>query len=149
MNHALTGAIIGLTIENPVLALPVAFGSHYVMDALPHYDYDGDRSGRWIGTKSFAIVLGADAFICLLIVVALMLAQPKNWLLASACAFLATLPDAFSVMRFIHIRDGVKHVPNAYERFASKIQWFERPIGGVVEIAWFIGAGLLFITLLG
>ena len=29
-NHALTGAIIGLTVQNPWVALPAAFLSHFV-----------------------------------------------------------------------------------------------------------------------
>lgn len=147
INHALTGAIIGLTIESPVVAMPAAFLSHYVMDAIPHYDYDGDRSGRWIGSKRFALVLILDAGLCFLVVVMLALFRPSHWVNAAACAFLAALPDAFSFMRFRHIRNNEPHIPNRYERFASKIQWFERPIGAVVEITWFFAAVALFALL--
>ena len=34
-NHALTGAIIGLVIGEPVLAIALAFASHFICDALP------------------------------------------------------------------------------------------------------------------
>jgi hypothetical protein len=37
-NHALTGALIGLSVANPVLALPLAFVSHLLQDTVPHYD---------------------------------------------------------------------------------------------------------------
>jgi hypothetical protein len=148
INHALTGAVIGLSVSSPAIALPVAFASHYVMDALPHYDYDGDQSGRWIGTKRFAIVMAIDALLCGVVVAILAILQPTHWITAIIGAFVAALPDFFSVGRYIHIRKGQKHQPNAYERFAAKIQWFERPIGAVVEITWFLAMGYAFFALI-
>jgi hypothetical protein len=38
------GAIIALAISQPLIALPLAFVSHFVLDALPHYGYGG---GGW------------------------------------------------------------------------------------------------------
>ena len=35
--------------------------------------------------------------------------------------------------------------PNAYTRFASNIQWFEHPIGAVVEVAWLIALIILIV----
>jgi hypothetical protein len=35
--HALTGATIAVLIPNPVLALPLAVGSHFVLDSIPHW----------------------------------------------------------------------------------------------------------------
>jgi len=42
-NHILAGAIIGAVIKEPALALPIAFASHFVMDALPHFGYEGNK----------------------------------------------------------------------------------------------------------
>ncbi len=36
--HALVGAAIAAKIQNPALALPIAFVSHFVFDKLPHWD---------------------------------------------------------------------------------------------------------------
>lgn len=36
--HALVGAAIAVKIANPVVALPLAFVSHFVFDMLPHWD---------------------------------------------------------------------------------------------------------------
>ena len=35
-NHALTGTVLGLSIDNEVILVPVAFASHFVLDGLPH-----------------------------------------------------------------------------------------------------------------
>jgi hypothetical protein len=35
------GAAVGKTLKRPALALPVAFGSHFLLDAVPHLDSHG------------------------------------------------------------------------------------------------------------
>lgn len=37
--HALSGAVLAVGIQNPVIGLPVAFASHLVLDAIPHWDF--------------------------------------------------------------------------------------------------------------
>lgn len=139
-NHALTGAIIGLTVVNPLVAMIAAFVSHYICDAIPHYDSaDPDRLRK----KSFRAYLVADTVLCVLLVILLALTQPAVWILASLCAFLATSPDLFWINRYRHILRRTNWSPNWHSRFASKIQWFERPIGAVVEVVWFVLAIVL------
>ncbi len=36
-NHAVTGALIAGAVGNPFLAIPLAFASHFVLDAIPHF----------------------------------------------------------------------------------------------------------------
>lgn len=36
--HALAGAVIAAKITNPYLAYPLALGSHFLMDIIPHWD---------------------------------------------------------------------------------------------------------------
>jgi hypothetical protein len=38
-NHALTGTLLGLTIESPALLVPAAVGSHLLLDMTPHLGY--------------------------------------------------------------------------------------------------------------
>lgn len=145
-NHALTGAIIGLVIGSPI-ALPLAFLSHYVLDALPHFGWPGEEKAR-LKSKLFRNYLIIEAHLCFLIVIVLFVTQPANWFLAASCAFLAALPDWFSFGRFQDGRKGKPHKPNSYERFASWIQWFERPIGAIVEIAWVASAIFILANIL-
>lgn len=36
--HAIIGTVIAAKIGNPALAIPIAFASHFVADAIPHWD---------------------------------------------------------------------------------------------------------------
>lgn len=141
-NHALTGAFIGLVSGNPWLALPLAVVSHFVCDVIPHFDVPGESAEDRMGSKAFLyvqIILGA--VLCGLIVLSLAVLQPKHWLLAALCAFLAASPDLLYVPRFLHVRKtGHDNVAQFwFWQFHNDIQWFQRPIGAVVEVAWAIG----------
>lgn len=138
-NHALTGAFIGLATGNAWLAVPLAIASHFVCDAIPHYDVAGTTHAAKIGSKKFLyvqILLGA--VLCTLIVIALALLRPQHWLLAASCAFFAASPDLLFIPRYLHVRrtghDNVKRF--WFWRFHNVIQWFQKPVGIVVELAW-------------
>ena len=138
-NHALTGAIVGLVVGEPGLAIPLAFVSHFVCDALPHFGSQDTNEIR-IASKGFRNYLIVDASLCIILVIALAITQPKNWLLAAICAFLAASPDFGWINKFRQARSGKKWHPSFFSKFAGGIQWFQRPIGAVVEVVWFVGA---------
>lgn len=135
-NHALTGAIIGLSVHNPWLAIPAAVASHLICDALPHF---GSADKDIIKKRQFMNYLFAEATLCALLVFVLLLVHPAYWILGAVCAFAATSPDFISIRRFIAIRSGKVFHPSALERFLKNIQWFERPIGAAVETVWLCG----------
>lgn len=143
-NHALTGAIIGLVIGEPLVALPAALASHFVCDAIPHFG-DGTKSLKRLKTNNFRNYLVLEFCLCVLLVSCLALFRPENWFLASVCAFLATSPDLVWINKYMKTRGGQKWKRNAFEAFASNIQWFEKPIGAVVEVAWFIAALVILV----
>lgn len=136
INHALTGAIIGLVSGEPLLAVPLAIASHFICDAIPHYG----KGPESIKEDLFKNLLYIDAALCFLLVVVLAWQQPPHWQLAAVCAFLAAAPDFLSFNRFIKARQGKPWKPSMYAKFATGIQWFERPIGAVVEAVWFVVA---------
>jgi hypothetical protein len=144
-NHAVTGALIGLSLGHPV-ALPLAFASHFVLDAIPHYGDDNKR----IATRSFVIQLLIDAAFCGLLVLTLALKGPANWLLAASCAFLAASPDFMWIPKFLHARRGNKEGKShsSVIRFHTWVQWFQKPIGAVVEVVWLAGSVLLLANIL-
>lgn len=144
-NHALTGALIGLSISQPILALPIAFISHFVCDALPHFglaSYD-ERTKK---TKTFHRILYVDALLLLIII---------TWLFASgadvivlACLVLAGSPDFIWAYRYIFKENfGKKPFPpmNILSRFHSRIQWSQTLIPGFfIELVY----GLIMIVLI-
>lgn len=136
-NHALTGAVIGLSVGSPI-ALPLAFLSHFVLDSIPHFGDDDKR----IAKTSFIFQLLIDASLCGLLVLGLFFSGNAGWLLAAFCAFLAASPDFMWLPRFLRARQGKKEAEstNPVLRFHSWIQWFQRPVGAVVEMAWLAGS---------
>lgn len=135
VNHAMTGAIIGLSIANPVVAVPVAIASHFLLDSLPHY---ADDDNIPINSRTFVLQLLADAALCGLLVLVIFLRLPDTWLLPSATAFAAASPDFLSVARFTRgIRYGntSKDSKFAIRRFHTRIQ-NESPKAWPVEVLW-------------
>lgn len=142
-NHALTGAVIALSVKQPALAIPLAFLSHFVLDALPHYGVaNGDvfERNKKLLTK---IVFSTDAVLFVVTLVWLGFffhAEVSNTLLfwSAAAAYLPDLPWIYRFVREIRTR---KWEPGGrYTRIHEKIQWGERPWGIIVEILWAIGA---------
>jgi len=147
-NHAITGAIIGFLVHEPLLAIPAAVASHYACDAIPHFDKKPTiLADDWIKSSTFKRILLADASLCIALVLAIAIKHPHGWFLICVCAFAATSPDLLWVNRFIKANRKIEWKPSLISRFGSVIQWFAKPIGGLVEITWFI-AGLFVISIL-
>ncbi len=145
-NHALTGAIIGLAVGEPLIALPAALASHFVCDALPHFGSKYPK--KIIKTTGFRNYLVLEAGLCFGLVCILALLQPQHWLLASFCAFLAASPDLLWLNKYLKARRGQHWKRSTFSQFAGSIQWFQKPIGAVVEAAWFVAAIVLLIPFL-
>lgn len=144
INHALTGALIGLTVRHPFLAGGIALLSHFVLDALPHFTDEKLK----IASKKYNQYLFFDALLCVTLVLVLVIMRPLSWQLASLCAFLATTPDFMWAPAYLRARKGKKFIIPDYSlaRLHAKIQWFAKPIGAFTEILWFSGMVLLVVA---
>jgi hypothetical protein len=143
-NHALTGALIGLIVGEPLIAAPLALVSHFVCDVIPHYGVPTQRQKEQrLKSDGFRYYLVVDSSLCVALVAALVWLRPEHWQLAILCAFLAASPDLLWINRWLKARAGKPWHGTWFTRFAGDIQWFERPIGAVVEAAWFTGAVIL------
>jgi hypothetical protein len=133
-NHALTGALIGLAVGNPAVAVPLAFVSHFVLDAVPHYDPPGDSLTRIRSHRFLYEQLIANAILCIVLVVALALSRPAHWLTAAFSAFAAASPDLMWIPKFIMAKRQNRLRPNGnwLTRFHSRLQWRTGP-----ELWWF------------
>lgn len=130
-NHAALGAIIGLTVH-PVLAVPMAFASHFLLDAIPHFGYpEKEGYGGALKHRLTYAFLVFDAVGWLILAYLLYGQSLFVWF----CAFLAVSPDIFWVYRYFWFeRKGLKPPGDDITLWHRKIQWFERPIGFIVEI---------------
>lgn len=145
INHALTGAVIGTVISNPLIAGVAAFASHFVLDIIPHYD-DEDFAPKQ--SKAFLVELIADATACL-ILVGILLAFHPDWLQASICAFLGTSPDLMWTPRYLFVKKHGYDPPlkNPILRFHDRIQWLTAPHFLFLEITWLAAMTSLLFTL--
>lgn len=86
--HLLVGAAIAKAIPNPIISLPAAFASHFLFDALPHWD----GSPQTPFNKKFYFLVSLDYLFGLSMVWWFSKDNPTQiWILLGA--FSATLPD--------------------------------------------------------
>ena len=132
-NHTLSGIAIAATLPNPFVALPLAFLAHFVLDALPHFDFFQTRKS----TKLFSRVLLVDSLLAAAALVSLYILQPEYWLLLVAGGIACASPDLMWLPHFLRTKRGYTTKPhNVLLRFHKKIQWGEREWGIWVELLW-------------
>ncbi len=128
-NHAATGGLLAKYLPLPI-AIPVAFASHFILDALPHYgipNHSRDKSWFW---RAFYIVDFVAAW-TLGFVSWLVWHHPEYFLVG----FIACSPDFLWVARVItsHSFDLSKN-QNKFTKWHARIQKLERPWGIYLEI---------------
>ena len=133
-NHVLTGTAIGLAVANPMVAIPAAFMSHFVCDIIPHFGVDDEQ----MKSKAFSRFLIAEAVISTSIIIALLAYRPEQWFVAAICGFLAFLPDAIWIRKYRTLKAGESFSYTWLEGLLHNIQWYERPKGAFVELAWLL-----------
>lgn len=126
--HTLTGGLVALAVKDPLLAAPLAFTSHFVLDSTPHFGLDGldfkTPRGKVVGVL--------DCFGALIAWLALISVFPTQWFLISVGVFFACLPDLLYLPDiFFNVIPSKKLL-----RFHSRIQWSQTPIGTITDVSW-------------
>lgn len=136
-NHILTGALIGAVVKEPAIALPLALGSHFALDSLPHFGFSSWEE-RKKHKNLLEIIVGID-LILVIFVGSLFLGDSVNWLVL-ACAITAIAPDLVWVYRYILPERFGRREPAKglwLTEFHRNIQKREFPKGFVIEYAVF------------
>lgn len=134
-NHTITGAVIATLIPIPIVAIPLAFLAHFVLDALPHFGFD-DHSD-----KNFIFILAGDFALAMAVLISIFLLQLPNWPLLIASGIVCASPDLMWLPRWITELKGKTPKPMGFVRkFHAKIQWAEvqDQFGVLSEVAWFV-----------
>ncbi len=134
VNHAALGAVIAMTLKEPVLVLPFSLISHYALDVLPHFGYPGGGGFGEAFKHRLTYFYGLLDFAASILLIILI--WGTGWLVYLA-AFLAVMPDIFHIYRyFFRERKGLSkpNEGNILSRFHHNIQWGHRPWGILVEI---------------
>jgi hypothetical protein len=142
-NHVLTGTLLGLTIDNPVVLAPTAVASHLALDMTPHFGFDRPPSIEptfrepafiILGSLDFAASLAATLGACLI------WPHRAGHILIGVVG--AALPDLTYIPIIVFSKRILKLIPGyqAMIDFLVRIQWYEKPPGLITEIIW---AGLM------
>src|SRR5688572_13715349 len=124
LNHALTGTAIALAVQQPLLAAPFAFFSHFLLDITPHF---GGTPIYEYGHKYFPYLIAADGVVTITAIALICTLVPSLAALIILCVLCAMLPD---VLLFAYYTQGR---PNTwFHRIHLTMQWFERPPGIIV-----------------
>ncbi len=152
LNHVATGALVAVAINRPILALPAAFLSHFVIDALPHYSHGALLLSR---PKLYRLVIILDALFSAALLVSLAIILNRSAWLVIGGGILALLPDLmwFSVLKNHKFpKADSKTLLDRLRRFHSKIQIHESPDGVnfspreiCFEVAWFVAVLILIL----
>lgn len=142
-SHATTGVVIALAVHNPALALPLAFASHFVLDAVPHYGDD-----KLDGTnKAFRRFILIDAIAGFGISILMFVLMPEHRVLIALCAAMATIPDLMWLPNHIRQTKNLPSKPhNRLMRWHHRIQ-FEHPVWGILAEGIWLAAMISFIIL--
>ena len=140
-NHILTGSVIALAINQPALAIPIAFISHFVTDAIPHFAgmWDDDvfaRNRKFL--FKFSVAIDTTLSIALLIILPLALRDAVSPWVLLACAIAALSPDIGIIYRFFHeVKTQKWDLPKSlFMRFHLWVEWCEVWWGIFVELVW-------------
>lgn len=144
-NHMLAGAVVATGVQQPLLIVPLAFASHFLLDIVPHFGVHEDDHAKRNKHPLFRYVVAIDVTL----VAALLASLPfvlkgaiSGWALLLGMV-LAWIPDAVWIRHFVRSHRGRPALGHSrLSKFHEKIQWFERPPGIVIEILWFFGMGV-------
>lgn len=146
----MTGAIIALTVKNPLVAVPLSFASHYLQDLIPHWNYGVSREAAKkdnFFTTRFNLSLLADFCLSITLMIVLAFLFPAHKWLIWSCMVVAASPDLVWAYYRLY-RERIKKQKPRYDPFSNlhrNIQWSQTSLGGLIEIAWAITG--LFILL--
>jgi hypothetical protein len=136
--HAITGIFIATIIHRPKLAIPLAFLSHFFCDTLPHFGI-----GMEFGSIAMFTWLIIDGLALLGLLLFLRYKKINNVPLLAVAGFAAMSPD---LAWFYYGMQGTLSDISTFDplsRLHSTVQWFEHPLGIVIDVAWICLLGWL------
>lgn len=147
--HTLVGIALAYTIQDPVYAVPISFGMHFVGDLVPHWDFYTSASEMQIikGWRPLAVMadLGLGVFFgtAFTLYALWVLNNPNLALTVFLSGIAAVLPDAISAPVFFA---GKKGFPFEFvAKIQEKLQTSAKPIFGTLTQLLIGGFSLLLI----
>lgn len=145
----LAGAVVAVGLQRPLVIVPVAILSHFILDILPHFGVHKHDPIKRNKHPLFQFILIIDVTLAaamLWFLPAILEGAVSRWVLLIGMVF-AFLPDvtwAYRFLRELGARRSLPYPQSWLTRFHDKIQWGERTWGVFVEILFF---GVMGVTL--
>lgn len=123
--HMALGVAIAVAIPNPYISIPLALGSHFVLDMVPHWNPHINTEMKMFGklTNQTLVIIGLD----LLVALVLMYFVGKNNLFIYLAGFAAILPD---------VAEGPYFLFGRRNKYLDKILRFQKSIQARANIFW-------------
>ena len=148
INHMVTGAVIAGAVQQPVLALPLAFASHCMLDSMPHFGFkDWDKARRKQKRLINGVITIDVALIVLMLILFISQGAPTLFYLAGFVAFSPDLAWVyqFIVNRQLELSEDKPH--SSFNEFHERIQSRERPSGVYIEAIYLLIVSIVLIKL--
>lgn len=134
-NHVLVGSSIAVIVHEPLLALPLAFTSHFILDSFPHFGYNRANYAELFRHKLSFLTLAFDLSGLFLAMYLFNIFNPEIF----ACSVMAVLPDAEWLKRyFLYERKGKKYKGSIFYNFHYLMNWGEKPFGLIIEVLFYV-----------
>ncbi|MEK7517842.1 MAG: hypothetical protein AAB583_04795 [Patescibacteria group bacterium] len=133
--HAIIGTVIAAKVADPGLAIPLAIASHFVADAIPHWDIATNRKEKTRGTlilEAFSDVMLGIVLSFLILVIIFPATSP---LYAFLMILLSQSPDWLTAPYYFF---GIKSFKWAYKLQKIFDKDLDKPWGIISQIALLI-----------
>jgi hypothetical protein len=139
--HALVGAAIATKIGNPLLSLPIALASHFVLDLLPHWNPHLNTELKTKGkiSNTTTLIVAADVLLSLIggfYIASMQLPDKEFFTIIILGALMGVLPD---VLEAPHFYFNVRWAP------IEKLLKFQKSIQNDAPFIWGISTQVLTI----
>lgn len=118
--HALVAGAIYRAIPNPVLSVPLAFASHFIMDAVPHWDIGTSWRTR---SKKMTGVFAISETVLGITLAYFLFAGKGDGIQLFSTIIASELPDWMEAPWYIFFANHEKHAPGAHAGFWEKLSY--------------------------
>lgn len=138
--HAIAGAAIGALVASPLLVIPIAIGSHFVLDSVPHWQ---ETLAPYTPNKKTYIRIPIDVLLATVLVWLTVRWQPSHTAPILLGAVFANVPDLDVITVLIpKLRQGLLE---KYWDWHCKIQRETASMWGVATQLVVVAVGLLVV----
>ncbi|MGA3292162.1 MAG: hypothetical protein ABSC49_03410 [Candidatus Microgenomates bacterium] len=146
--HVFVGAAIAVAIPNPLIAVPLAFASHFILEMVPHWNPhlntetkkfgQPTRRSTFITTVDSTLALASGSFIAYQA-----LPDIPHAITILVCCFASVLPDVMEgPYFFLHMKNGFI---KKWIAFQKSVQSDTGPVLGLLTQALVILAAILWL----